>query len=126
MKAIKFYVVGSMCIGIFQIIDGILLCLNQMNACSLLFSLAEMIWVPWSVWAIIAFSKNSFPKLTPILYVLYNVSGWIFGVYLVSLASQTGEPIQIPFAYKIFGTCFGVYFFTANRLLLINKINKNA
>ena len=76
----KLYFLVSIVIGVFQIIDGVLLVsLSDIGSFSLVFSISGMLWV---IFSIVAIFKVKYSRHVPITYTAYNVFGWAYGVYL--------------------------------------------
>lgn len=115
MKYFKFYFVTSIIVGILQIIDGVILVSSSdIGVINIVVSLFEMLWVIFSIIAIIKVKKS---KYVPLTYIAYNLLGWCYGAYL-SFNSQNTEQLILPLWFAIFGLCFGCYFATASYLAL--------
>ena len=123
MTYFKFYFFVSTIIGILQIVDGvILISSSDIGAISLVLSLLEMLWVLYSVVAIL---KVRISKYVPITYVAYNVAGWAYGGYL-AMNSPDPELFTVPLWFAVFGLCFGIYFSASSFLSLKQYGSKNA
>ncbi len=115
MKYFKFYFVTSIIVGILQIIDGVILASSSdIGVINIAVALLEMLWVIFSIIAIIKVNKS---KYVPITYVAYNLLGWCYGAYLSFHALNTEQSIM-PLWFAVFGLCFGCYFATVSYLAL--------
>ena len=113
MKFIKFYIIASIAIGIMQLLEGTAFVLEIINPTEVIASLIELSWVFVTIVAIFRFSKNNIPKLVPITFLLYNVLGWSYGIYLVSTVENV-EEFNLPKWALFSGIVFGIYFATFN------------
>jgi hypothetical protein len=121
MKHIRYYLIASVAVGLFQIIDGLTLSFLGKGILNNAFALIEFIWVLVSIWAVIKFIKVKLLFIVPLTYVIYNVFGWCYGAFLVIKTKNLNE-VNVPLWFAIFGACFGVYFALMNyRLYRINK-----
>jgi len=120
----KFYVLGSIVIGIMQTVDGALLLLNrgQIIWINLLVAFFEFFWMPLCVIMVYVFGRAKISMLSPLSFVIYNLAGWIIGA-LTFIPNDSPGPVIIPGWAGAAGTIFGIYYFVVNDQL--NRQIKN-
>jgi hypothetical protein len=109
------YVIGSIAVGLLQVVDNVLLARSKrrVTTAGAFLTTVEFAWVIVS--AISLISLNNVPRFLPLSFIAFSVIGWIYGVYLLrSIKIEDGEIILKDFViapwYCVFGGAFGVYF----------------
>jgi len=124
---VSLYLALSIGIGLVLILDGLLLLSNngryQGNTTSYVIVLIEFIWVGVSGYALLTHTFPSWSVLVPALYLLHNVLGWAYGVYLASTINDDNIKLttfSLPTWYVRFGMTLGFVFSIASLFALLS------
>ena len=118
MKLIRTYALFSMLIGVFQGLLGLTLINNHgaVNAISQSLAMIELFWVLVSMAVIIMYQQKGVRFLSPLAYILFNLSIWIVGAVIWALGGGR-EYAQVPFWFSASGILFGGWFGLNNHRL---------
>lgn len=115
METLQTYCMISVAIGIFQILDGIIL-LKQKGKYvkfNIIFAFFQLIWLGICFMVFSAFDNYNIQPVSPIAYVVYSAVDWIYGAKVLR-GIKDPMNIILPRAYIIFGILFGVFYATLN------------
>lgn len=103
------YVVGSIGVGVLQIIDALMILAVSGNFedASLIPTLIEFVWVLVS-FAVLLRKGPALVKKLAATFVLYNVIGWIVGAVNASEMAGKSIPLWMIYVSLVFGCAFTV------------------
>ena len=114
---IELYLTFSILIGLIIILDAVLLLKENgqygTNKVISVTTFIEFTWAIFSVYVLFKYTCSELSMLVPIVYVTYNILGWLYGLYLVSKIDGGLEGVTqffIPIWYVKFSLTFGVVF----------------
>lgn len=117
MKLARIYIVGAICIGILQIIDGTLLVLNEglFNNFNLIVALIELTWFFISITFIFVFRILKLSILSPLSFAAYITLGWTIAT--IGNSSQSADVTTVSVGFAIVGALFGLFYVIINERL---------
>lgn len=104
--------------GFLQTVDGILLVLDKVRDFNMGVAMLEFLWVPICISTLVVFRRQNISILSPLSYIIYNITGWIVATTIASPAE--GQPFEIPLGFAIAGLLFGTYYTYINYKLMQN------
>ncbi|NOQ80679.1 MAG: hypothetical protein GQ546_14920 [Gammaproteobacteria bacterium] len=114
---IQLYFMISVLIGVIVIADSLFLFkakgIYENNKVLSITTGIEFIWAVISIIAIFNVSFSQWQLLIPSLYVIHNIFGWAYGVYLLSKSPEALEDLTqfvVPMWYVKFCVSYGIVF----------------
>ncbi len=98
-------------LGLFEVIDGLAALGGYRGSLATAFSLLELVWFLFTLVALLAFQKQSFSLLTPLLYTGYFTLSWFYGSFLIA-SSPENQVMQLPAWFMWVATLFGASYCT--------------
>ncbi len=120
----SYYLILSAAVGIFQIIEGLKLFKKEgkVDENDLVMSVIEFIWFLVSCAFAVYLPKEPVFMVLPVLFIIYNVSGWIFSYFTTPKIEKPEDlkNITVPLWICISGAVFGAIFTGMSGYLYVN------
>lgn len=114
---IQLYFMISVLIGVIVIADSLFLFkakgIYKNNKTLSVTTGIEFIWAVISIIALFNVNFSQWQLLIPSLYVIHNIFGWAYGVYLISKSPESLEDLTqlvVPMWYVKFCVSYGIIF----------------
>ncbi len=119
MDYAQLYIVFSVSVGLLQIFDNVLLVRSKghLTTPNAVISGVEFFWIIVS--SIAVFALESVPKFLPLSYIVFTITGSIFGVFLLRHVETDEDEflpkdMVVPLWLSLVGGVFGAYFAVAS------------
>ncbi len=120
------YLLVSCLIGTMLVIDAVILkkhegSFHDNNTLNKISSI-EFLWVLFSIYILIVINDNEVFIFLPIIYIVYYILGWVYGIYVLIIMKVYKRNMNVLFVPKIsikIELYFGYFFLFLSLILLI-------
>lgn len=121
MDEVATYLAFSTAVGLLQVRDNYKLYIQSGKTLKFdrSFSFLELLWFFVSVAILTIIAPLNYVITVPILFIIFNVLGWIYGIKLYAESNKNGQSeITIPLWYFKSGIVFGLFFSLVSGVVL--------
>lgn len=113
MNFVRFYIYGSMIVGLLQTIRGVIMILdpNRVGTLGSYVAILSFLWVPICISTLVVFLRQKMSTLSPASYLIYHIAG---SVAATMLMPKPGGENGLPLGFTVAGTLFGIFYIFIN------------
>lgn len=113
MNFVRFYIYGSIIVGLLQAIRGVIVMLdpNRLGSLGSYVAILSFLWVPICISTLVVFLRQKISAISPASYLIYHIAGSVAATMLVP---KPGGETGLPLGFTIAGTLFGIFYLFIN------------
>lgn len=117
MNFVRFYIYGSIIIGLLQTLRGAIAILdpNRLGNLGSFMAILSFLWVPICISTLVVFVRQKISTISPASYLIYHIAGSVAATMLIPKPSGA---TSAPIGFTIAGTLFGIFYILINRRLI--------